>query len=669
MTCKVSFFNSIRENLKHHIASTFASAVVFFIQFLVFFLRIQNIANDYTYNEYATPEYIHKDLLELTCPSYAFWAPVAFISVVLAFDYFRYLHSKKQMDFYECLPIKRSEWFVQKTLSSLIVFLVPYLTCTLLECVVLLSYGYNDTAYFLNILFNIICMVLLFAITWVTAVLAMVMTGHPVIAAFGFAIFCGYAPCILRYIFPSYAEEFFETFIYGMPYYSVGNYVVSSNNLIYLSPIGLATQIIGDYYNGWIFAEHTKDLFILVILTLALFLITYKLFIKRPSEAAGRAMAFEKVNPIIRIALVIPLSLYLGLYLSTATDVGAKVWMVIGFLLGVTLLHGIIESIYQFDIRGLWSHKLQMLICFIATFGIAFTFWIDLFGYDTYIPEYEDIDAIVINANDSYFYNHNVSDGVTGEAKELAYELVSNIVKNPFDREQTLTIRVTHVLKNGKEISRRYRVNASEHIELIDKLYVTEDFKNDICALYTLDYDKVTSVNWNDHVQSYPLLLSDEQKLNLFHTYLKELTPLSYSDISASYPVGDFEICYKMERFDQYETFYVFDNMVETIALLESFLMENELTKDYGTIDGAIFEKYDIRSIDLYCEDNSFYTKDPEVIAALKEYLIYEDEFYKKEGKFDDSIYFSGSAEVYTYEGTNYVSIVIEKEILAPYIN
>ena len=104
---------------------------------------------------------------------------------------------------------------------------------------------------------------------------------------------------------------------------------------------------------------------------LVLFFLTYKLFIKRPSEAAGRAMAFEKCNPVIRILLVIPLSLYLGLYLSSVSNVGTTIWMIVGFILGVILLHGIIESIFQFDIRGLWSHKIQMLSCLAATIGIA----------------------------------------------------------------------------------------------------------------------------------------------------------------------------------------------------------------------------------------------------------------------------------------------------------
>ena len=669
MTCKVSFFNSIRETLKHHIASTFVSVLVFFSQFLVFLLQIQNIANDYSFSNYINDEYLREDLLDLTRPSFLYWAPVAFVAVVLAYDYFRYLHSKKQMDFFECLPVKRSTWFFDKIITTILVFLVPYLTCTVLEGTLLLAYKFTEPVFFTNLLSNVFCMILLFAVTWITAVLAMVMTGHPVVAALGFGVFCGYAPVLLRYIFPAYADEFFETYVSGVTYASIGRYVFSNDTLLYFSPIGLASKLLGDYYNGWTFSEHVTDILVLLVILFVTFSLTYKLYLKRPSEAAGRAMSFEKFNPVIRILLVIPLSLYLGLYLSLVTDVGQKVWMVTGFILGVVLLHGIIESIFQFDIRGLWSHKIQMVLCFLATFGIAFTFWIDLFGYDSYLPKYENVDSIVINSYDTYFYNYSESDGLHGEAKDIAYELVSQVVKDPYNSEWKTSLRVTHILKNGKKVTRRYRIDSTEYLDLLNKLYVTEDYKNDICALYTLDRDTITSIKWNDNVEYYPLNLSKEQQDMLFDLYLSELTPLTYSDIVEAHSIGSIEIRCQKELFEEYSSLYVFPTMKETISYLEELFVSNEFTNSYGSIDSTPFDRYDIRALDLYSEDGPFYTKDSAVIEALKEFLIYEDEFYKAGNKFDDTLYYSGSAEVYTYNGTTYISILVEKEILAPYMN
>ena len=50
MTCRISLFKSIRETLKHHIASIFATSLVFFVQFIVFFLNIQNLTHEHVYH-------------------------------------------------------------------------------------------------------------------------------------------------------------------------------------------------------------------------------------------------------------------------------------------------------------------------------------------------------------------------------------------------------------------------------------------------------------------------------------------------------------------------------------------------------------------------------------------------------------------------------------------
>ena len=661
MTCKVSFFNSIRQNLKHHIASTFASILVFFIQFLIFFLNVQNIANSGAYSDISQRNYVHEDLLSLTEPNYFYYVPVLIVAVILAFDYFRYLHSKKQMDFYESLPVKRTQWFIQKATASFLVFFVPYLICTIFECIILFVYQFHDASYFMNLFWNAICMILIFIITWMTGVLAMVMTGHPVIASFGFAVFCGYAPLILRFIFPLYAEEYFRTYTSAD---------MSLYNLTYISPIGLAVNLIGDSYDNWIYEDHTKTFTILILMILLVTAITYYLFKKRPSEAAGRAMAFEKINPVIRIAIVIPLSLYLGMYLSLVTNVGNRIWMVIGFILGVILLHGIIESIFQFDIRGLWSHKLQMVLCFAATLAIAFTFWIDLFGYDRYLPDVEELNSIKLNINDPYHHRYNDVDGLHNEEMELAYELLEKVTEHPYSSEYTTSMRVTYILKNGNETSRRYFINTDDYEDLIDKLYITKDYKNDICELYSLNRSNVVSIEWYDSVTSYPLVLTESEIDTLFDTFLAEFTPLTYTEMQENSPVGSMQIGYTNE-YGYQDAFhcYIFPSFDQSITLLEEYLKKMPLTKDYGAITTPLLERYSITSLDIYKhEGEPFYTKDPELIEELKEHLILADDYYQKYQGYNSDEYYDGTAEVLTYDGRNYVSILIPIDILKPYL-
>ena len=145
MTCKNSYFKLIKETLKHHIASVFISSVVFFIQFIVFFLDVQSYTNS---RSELDKIYALERLFRITSPNGAYVIPVVIVAIVLAYDFFRYMHSKKQLDFYESLPFKKRDWFILRTSCSILVFLVPYIICTLLEGLLLITLGEYQVVFF-----------------------------------------------------------------------------------------------------------------------------------------------------------------------------------------------------------------------------------------------------------------------------------------------------------------------------------------------------------------------------------------------------------------------------------------------------------------------------------------------------------------------------------------
>lgn len=207
-------------------------------------------------------------------------------------------------------------------------------------------------------------------------------------------------------------------------------------------------------------------------------------------------------------------------------------------------------------------------------------------------------------------------------------------------------------------------------MDLLDKIYTTKDYKNDICELYSLDRNNVISLEWNDTVTSYPLTLTETERDTLFDTFLAEFTPLSYTEVNETTPIGNFQICYM--NANGYENAFncqIFPSFNQTIALLDEYLANMPLTQDYGTITASPLERYSIVSIDIYnYEGEPFYSKDPDVISALKEHLILADDYYKKYD-YDSDQYYDGTAEVTTYEGRSYISIILPKSILDPYLN
>lgn len=671
MTCKISLCKSIRETLKHHLASVFAVCLLFFIKLITFFLQVQNYASD----NYASPsdkEYLQEQLQRLTVPSYEIAILAMFIALFLAFDFFRYLHSKRQTDFFDSLPIRRRDAFLTRILSVCIIFAVPLMICFSLETVLLVVYHFFQMNYFINILWTLVCMLLIFLATMITAVLAMIMTGHPVIALLGFGVFSAYAPIILQYIFPAYASQYFDT-------YASSNEL--SSYLYYASPIGASIKLVhGNVYRSWSPAGHMTDFIAILILIVFVGILSYILFQKRPSESAGRAMAFTKCNPVIRILLVIPLTLYVGLYLSQVASIGSKIWMVFGFVAGTILLHGIIESIFQFDIRGLWSHKQQMLGCFLAAIAIALIFWVDLFHYDEYLPKQEDLEAIAINLGE--YYNTSEVDGISGEALDTAYQLTKNLVTQKYTpkehsivadtsttQEYTSKIhsaQVEYRFKNGTVKKRRYYVNMDVNREIIDKLYASKEYKDDICELYRDDWNTVNDLRLSDGLTEVALNLTPEERNLLFETYLAEFTPFTYTQKEASTNVAHFIISKNITKGSSSQYYcYVYPEFTQTIALLNNYIQNDKNIQYFGSVSESPLKKYEIRSIDIFSENYPIAISERETIEALKEHILLYD--YASIKTMDTENFYEIQVEFSTSTGYSYASGTIPKEIADRY--
>lgn len=652
MTCKNSYFKLIKETLKHHIASVFISCVVFFIQFIVFFLDVQNNSS---YISDLDKHLKVERLFRITSPNGAYVIPVVIVAIVLAYDFFRYMHSKKQLDFYESLPFKKRDWFILRTSCSILVFLVPYIICTLLEGLLLITLGEYQVVFFTNLLWNAICMILIFLFTWITAVLAMIMTGHPITAFCGFCVFNGYAPILLRYIYPVYAEQYFRT------------YVMDNSKLFYLeylSPLGSAIHLTSSRYNDWIASNHIKDFLIIVVLVVLVSTISYVLFLKRPSEAAGRAMTFEKVNPIIRILLVIPTTLYLGIYLNQVASYGNTIWMIFGFVIGTSLLHGIIESIFQFDIRGLWSHKIQMLCCLAATIAISCIFWFDIFQYDSYTPELDELDRITIDFNRDQTYA-TFQDGVGGEYLDEALLLAKNLVEqeNLVSSSDVEGVRFTYHFQNGSIKQRYYYMNFKQNQELVDKIYATKEYKNDICELYNGDWSTIGYLSWSDTISTIPLYMSESQMQHLFETYIAEFTPFTYSQIRSEASIGCFELQFGKDEYGRQYPCYVYKDFTQTIQLLNDYIQSTPKISDYGDISESILSKYEIRQLEFYVEEQMLTVTDSATIEYFRDHLVLNEKFYEKYHNFDWNDYYDIGISLNTNSGIGYTSAVIEREI------
>ena len=398
MTSRVSFLKLIRETLRRHTAAVLITVLGFFIHIVTFFMSVQNTLSSTYIEDYSVEELvggqnpaisrIAENLINLCSPKFAYGVFAFGFGAYLAFDFLRYMHSKRETDFYDSLPIRRQTWFKTIFSSCFLLYFVLSAVTTAIETGIIFSTGYGSLAILQAILWNFICMLGAFLVAWFTTALAMIMTGHSIIAFLGFGVFASYVPLILVNLAPAYCARFFDTYVYREP----------NSNIYYFSPVTVVYKMTNSWFE-WDIKEHWNYIIGCFVLALLLGIIAYLLFLRRPSETAGRAMAFENANNVIRFMIVIPLTLYAGLFLEEMATMTSMAWLIFGIVFGGFLLHGIMECIFQFDIKALLSKKKQLLATFIICIAFVFVFWIDLFKYDDYIPYAEDVKIVKMDSN------------------------------------------------------------------------------------------------------------------------------------------------------------------------------------------------------------------------------------------------------------------------------
>lgn len=618
MTSRISFSKILKEEFRHHLVSIFVVVLCFLGEVLLFYFDIQDLvrrrSDDLTY--------IKEALAAEGEPVIEAMIPVMILGVLLAAEYFSYLHSRRKTDFYLSLPIKRNQQFVMGILVSLGIFIVPCVIATGLEIAIGYATGHAGTAFLINMLWRTLCKVLCFSSMWTTMALSMIMTGNLTVAFLGLGAFCSYIPVFIRYLLPLYQEFFYETYV--QPYRAL------EGAWYYFSPVSLATGLAGRYFN-WTLSEHLSYMIGIVVFILLIGLLAYWLYLKRPAEAAGRAMAFEKANTPIRFAIVIPLALYFGYFLSEMSrNYGSKIWLVIGIILGVVLIHGIVESIFNFDLRKMFSKRKQMLLTMGICLGFVLVLQMNVNRFNTYIPEASEVEQVVFSVNNDnmYFYDvdleKNDKAGVSGEHVVSVLKMVENAIAlngnidSYNENEELSRLVVKYQMKNGRIKARQYNsfdTLNEENRASLDSVMATEEFKKDYYDLYDKELSMVEEMEYYNGYNSKKLLLTEDEREQLIDIYLKELSALTFTEMETVERVGAIRFVYRDEQREEY---YIHSNFKETLEFLESVGVDVSSPLDDATIMSVEFyEEY----FDGYTEEGIL-VQNQELLEELKSQFV-----------------------------------------------
>ena len=627
MTSRNSFFNLLKEDLHRRLWTLILSSLVFFGTFgVAFTMVIQNYVGRYSRASYgySNAQFIERISNNLCADFYGLYPWFMFVAIVGAIicgmSGFAYLHSRKQMDFYHSLPIKREKIFAVRLVNGILIYAVPYLVGLLFSFLMCVVYRVMTWDIFFCGLFFFLFHLMGYLIMYLGTILAMMLTGKMVIGFFGVCVVNLYAPAVYA-LFWALKDTFFvtadtnlsdRTMILATRFLSPGCYYIS----LVTGTNGLETLS-----GFWL------EFLIFVLFAAVLILLNLWLYKKRASEKADTAMAFQITEPVFRIMISVPVGILVGmLFFAIQYDYGwvtSVFWLVFGGLLGGFLCHGIIEAFYKGDIKKCLSHKVQMLVTMVLAAVIPLAFMFDIFGYDSYLPEKKDIKHMTVISNEMRFggsyYDEDGWISATDYALEnmkvtnfdAMYELAEILTKaagenraerffgysgnyyadrvtsymsgttaldsyytGDVEKVQYTNFVIRYTLKDGSEVTRNYEYNYYAVIDLLEQMYNDIEYKSAVHPVFGLLKAgcNIKYIDCHSPVTGMSIAI-EKNTTAILETYEEDLLAMTFDDLKSSAPIGELTIVFTVEgngnTYDDSTNFLVYPEMTRTLALLK----------------------------------------------------------------------------------------------------
>lgn len=581
MTSKISYFKMWLEELRHQTAYIVVTIFVFLMELISFLMSLQNtlVLQGEQEGSATTVTTIQASLVKLSQPSIMLGIMASGLAVYGAFSILKFLHSKKQMDYYGALPVTRGRLFCVATGVQGSIFLTLMSVQILLKGMLLLFSGYASGKMFLQLCYSWICAIAIYGCVWAVAALSMILTGHTFVAMMGFFVFCGYVPVVLRCLVPTYEAVFYDTFVsseQNQNFWNMG------------SPATIVIQMVRSW-SVWKWDSHLLWIICAVVMAIVVWTISYWLFQKRPAEAAGRAMAFPKMQPVLRFILVIPIALYSGVYLSMMSFQESLIWLLIGVVLGSIIFHGIVEWVYEFNIKAIFQHKMDMAVTIACCLLFVLYFWMDLSGYDTYLPEKNEIASMEIftsRVGQEYSYEEReempeMSSWMVGQLHQFAAQVIEAAEEEKSPSMVHDYIDITYILKDGRRVQRSYTVSTGFDYGIYANCYDKYTYKEYIYSIYQYDQVDMEYINlYDSELQDYvTYVLNKKYEEEFLRIYKSELSHLTYEEACQESPIGDFGFRTPNNIWQRYDIWPSFE---ATVRFVEQYgVNENLLTDTY----------------------------------------------------------------------------------------
>lgn len=610
MTSKNSFWDSCKENHKRRIwvwiVAVLSQLLVYGGMTTIYLSRIKGFYEDGTFRnvtEYKQAMYqAARDALGFSDNLY----PIIFLlAALIAMQGFSYLYDRRKVDLYHSVPVSKNRRFAVVYVNGLIIYVTATLMGLALGTVIAISQGAVTPDVMAEMGLAFLWNLAFFLFFYHLMMLAVMLTGNRFVTICVFLVFAFYEICVTM-LLDSLKRTFFETY---------SSYFIGYEEK--LSPFYDYTANIWQLKNAENAAQAARmamplaaKWFGIALVVLAFAWFAYK---KRASEAAGKAIAYRFLEPVMKVAVTIPAAFVIG-QLVYDTSYQNELLLVLGMLIGGLIVCAIMEVVYDFDIRSLFKHLVSSVVALIGILAIFCSFKWDLFGYDSYIPAQNKVESIAICPN-GYYDNYWDENGKYIDNAEYQKQtmfltdtepvlaLAEKAEETDPETENTDAVEILYRLKSGRQKARMIQVNYDdpETEALLDQIFRTDAFQKGMFQGMTdeTSYDQVTRITYSNGAAK--TVVPKEEAKGLRDAWIGDMEQFGFSLVRHNRPCGVIFMEYGSSMGYIQRQYYVYDSFTNTIDYLKK-------QEAYYPVELPAAE---VDSITVTCYHNEF-LQDPE---------------------------------------------------------
>lgn len=549
---------------------------------------------------------------------------VGLLAAVIGKQGFSYLNDRRKVDMYHSVPVSKKRRFLVIYTNGVVIYLTSTLVSLIIGILVAAAQGVVTGQVIAVVGIAFLWNLLFFMVVYHMMILAEMLTGNSFVCLCVFALLAFYEQ-VLYSCLRSFRYSFFtrasNNYVLFVPKLSVtSDYYDHVDIIKYMDTPQEMARTVFPYLGKWF------------LIALVLFVCAYVCYNKRMSEAAGKAIAFSGIKPVLKVLVVVLAAMIVGGIVRDSTYENDML-MLAAMLACAFIVSAVMEIVYEFDLRCMLRHWGSSIIAVACTALVFCVFKFDLAGYDSYIPEADEVESVLFQPNTDYenYWDENF-DYISNEDHLMENmhitaieEVIALADKDQKEDYETMIdprwVQVVYHLKSGRDVERAFYVDFENpgNEELLNRIVGSDEYKNSMYQI-TWDeasYDSVQSVTYTNGCVTSTLPLEDAQELR--EAYLKDLEQMDFSLVHNKLACGQLQFGFSNYKGASYP---VYDSYTNVLAYL----------KEQGAYYPVTLEAEDIAAVTVTNYHNELLYEEEDSEGAYDHYreaVATQDAYYE----------------------------------------